>query len=384
MKFLFIADGSPATVFAVTPLATAVRNAGHEMLLAVNDPLMDSAEAVGIPAVSVTPEPIGHFMAAGRRENAVGGPRDLRGEMFGIGRGFARMASAVLDALLELSGDWPADVVVGGSMSYAAGLLATRLKVPFVRQAWDIVPMTDPDAGAEYELRFELDWLGLSNLPDPALFIDVCPPSLQAQDVTGAQLMRWIPINRQCRLEHWMYTRPKGRPRVLITSGTRSPMLRTPGSSMRHLVDQLAIAGAEVLIAAPESTAEEFRAELDTVRVGWIPLDVVAPTCDLAVHHGGAITAMTVMTAGVPQLIIPENAHTRTVAQALADFGAALIIEPRQLEADQDLAVAIAAGGQEILSSPRYGEQARALASEIAALPAPAQMVQPMEALIAA
>jgi UDP:flavonoid glycosyltransferase YjiC (YdhE family) len=383
VKILLIADGSPATVFAVTPLATALRNAGHEILLAANEPLMASAEAIGIPAVSVTPEPIGRVMAAGRRENAIEGPRDLRGEMFGIGRGFARMASAVLDPLFELTEDWPADVVVGGSMSYAAGLLAARIKVPYVRQAWDIVPMTDPDAGAEYELRAELERLGLPGLPDPALFIDVCPPSLQLAHDPGAQLMRWIPINRQRRLEPWMYTRPNGRPRVLITSGTRNPALRTPGSSMRQMVDHLLLTGAEVLIAAPERVAEEFGAELDDVRIGWLPLDVVTPTCDVAVHHGGATTAMTVMASGVPQLIIPENAHTRIVAQLLSGFGAALILEPPEEGPDQGVAEAIAAGCQQILSSPSYADRARALASEIAALPPPADVVLALEALTA-
>jgi glycosyltransferase len=384
MKFLLIADGSPATVFAITPLATALRNAGHEIILAANEPLIASAEAVGLPAVSLIPEPIGHFMAAGRRENAIGGPRDLRGELYGIGRGFARMGAAVQDALLELADHWAPDVVVGGSMSYAAALLAARLKLPYVRQAWDIVPMTDPDAGAEFELRSELERIGLAGLPEPGLFIDVCPPSLQLSPVPGARLMRWIAINRQRRLEPWMYTREKGRYRVLVTSGTRNPMLRTHGSSLRQLVDQLALCGAEVLIAAPESTADELRAEVGDARIGWLPLDVVAPTCDLAVHHGGATTAMTIMAAGVPQLIIPENAHTRTVAQLLSGFGAAVITEPGQQGQDGDFAEVIAAGSAEILSSPRYAEQARALAGEVAALPEPAAVVHWMEALAAA
>jgi glycosyltransferase len=386
MKFLLIADGSPATVFAIAPLATALRNAGHEILLATNEPLLPSAEAIGIPAVSVTPESIGHFMAAGRRENAIGGPRDLRGEMYGIGRGFARISTAVLGALLDLTEDWPADVVVGGSMSYAAGVLATRLKLPYVRQAWDIVPMTDPDAGARYELRSELAELGLAELPEPALFIDVCPPSLQLSSSPGTQLMRWIPVNRQRRLEPWMYTRPKGRRRVLITSGTRSPMLRTPGSSIRQLVDQLIAAGAEVVVAAPEQA--ELGADLAEVRVGWLPLDVVALTCDLAIHHGGAISAMSFMAAGVPQLILPENAHTRTVAELLSGYGAASIVEPESQEPDSqkpehNLAESIAAAGQELLSQPRYAERAQALAAEIAGLPAPATIVPKMEALAA-
>jgi glycosyltransferase len=356
MKFLFTAGGSQATVFGAAPLATAARNAGHEILLAADEPMMETAEAIGVPAVSISPEPIRY------------------------GQGL-RMASARLDALLDLAEDWPPDLVVGG-LSYVPGLLATRLKVPYVRQAW--VPMADMDRRAKEDLRPELERLGLAGPPDPALFIDLCPPSLRSSRTSDAQAMRWIPRNRQRRLEPWMYTRPKGRRRVLITSGTRTLMLGTSGSSMRHLVDQLALAGAEVLIAAPEGAAEKFGAELGDVRIGWIPLDVVAPTCDLAVHHGGATTAMTFMTAGVPHLIFPDNGFGKAVAQALSGFGAALMVMPQEQGPDQDPGAVIAAGCREILSTPRYAQQAQALATEIATLPTPCEVLHTLETLAAA
>ncbi|MFL5912392.1 MAG: glycosyltransferase [Gaiellaceae bacterium] len=388
MKFLFVTTGSQATVYAVAPLATAVRNAGHELLLAANEPLMEFAEAIGVPAVSITPEPARHFVRNSRSESARRGAGDQRADVLGFGRGFARFASAGLDALLDLGEGWRPDLVVGGSMSYAAGLLATRVEVPYVRHAEYLltpgVPITDVDPVAEEELRPELTRLGLARLPDPALFLDVCPPSLRPAGAPDAQLMRWIPSNPQRRLEPWMYLRPNGRPRVLITSGTHFRML--PGSSMRHLVDQLALAGAEVLIAASEGVATELGAKLgDDVRVGWMPLDVVAPTCDLTVSHAGATTAMTVLAAGVPQLIIPApNPHTKAIAQALSGFGAALTVMPQRHGPGQDPAEVIAAGCREILSSPRYAQQARTLARENAALPTPSDMVHTLEKLAAA
>jgi glycosyltransferase len=358
MKLLFTAGGSQATVFAVAPLATAARNAGHEILLAADEPLMETSQAVGLPAVSITPERMRHGQDA-------------------------MTAEVRLDALLDLAEDWAPDLVVG-ALSPVPRLLAAHLKVPYVRQVWYIGPMADNDRRATEQLRPELDRLGVAELPDPALFIDVCPPSLRSSHTSGAQSMRWIPRNRQSRLEPWMYTRPKGRRRVLITSGTRSLMLDTPGSSMRQLVDQLARTGAEVLIAAPEEAAEKFGAELGDVRIGWIPMDVVAPTCDLAVHHGGATTAMTFINAGVPQLIMPDNGYGRAVAQAVSGFGAALTVIPREQGPGQDPAAAIVAGCREVLSSPRYAQQARTLATEVATLPTPAEVVQRLETLAAA
>lgn len=357
MKFLFNAGGSQAIVFAAAPLATAARNAGHEILLATDDQLIETAEAIGMPAVSITPDPIRY------------------GDDF-------KTSSARLDALLDLAEDWTPDLVVGG-LSHVPAVAAARLKVPYVRQAWEIVPTADVSRRAEEELRHELARLELAELPDPALSIDLCPPSLRASRTSGSQSMRWIPRVRQRRLERWMYTRPKGRQRVLITSGTRTLMLATPGSSMRQLVDQIALTGAEVLIAAPQAAAERFGAELGDVRIGWIPLDVVAPTCDLAVYHGGATTAMTLINAQVPGLIIPDNGYGAAVARALADFGAALTLAPEQA-CDEDLAKVVAAGCLEILSTPRYAEQAQALAREIATLPTPSEVVRTLETSAAA
>lgn len=390
MKILFITTGSQATVFAIAPLASAVRNAGHEVLLAGNEPLMESAEAIGVPAVSINPEPIRHFMPVSSGEDALANPQDLRQQMMDVGRGFAAMACAEMDALLDLAQDWPPDLIVGGSMSYAAGLLATRLKVPYVRHAEYLeVPMAGIDPGAEEGLRPELNHLGLDGMPEPALFIDATPPSLRPSGSRNALPMRWIPCNGQRRLEPWMHTRPKKGYRVLITSGSRGLMFRNPGWSMRNLVGQLNLGGAEVLIAAPQTAAEKLGSSLGDARIGWIPLDVVARTCDLAVHHGGATTAMTVMAAGVPQVIIPENPpgidrnpHREAIANALSGFGAALTVMPQQA-ADQDPAELIAAACREVLASSRHAKQARALASEIAELPAPPEVVRAFESLAA-
>ncbi|MGH3433424.1 MAG: hypothetical protein ACRDQB_11380, partial [Thermocrispum sp.] len=179
MRFLFLTFRSPATVYAVAPLVTAVRNAGHEVLMATNEPLMDTAEAVGVPAISIMPQPVGHFMPDGRPASADSRARDLGAEMQGFGLAFARMAAAGLQPLLDLAGYWRPDLIVGGSMSYVAGLLATELQVPYVRHAeYLAIPTAAIDPVAEEELLPELKRVGLPGLPDPALFIDATPPSL--------------------------------------------------------------------------------------------------------------------------------------------------------------------------------------------------------------
>ncbi|MFD6619922.1 nucleotide disphospho-sugar-binding domain-containing protein [Streptomyces albidoflavus] len=385
MKFLFIAGGSSATVFTISPLVTALRNSGHEVLVAAGEPLPDVAAGIGLPSVSIVPQPVFHFMRFDRAGNPTEPPRDARENMLHTGRAFGRMAAAGLDALRDIARDWRPDVVVGGSMTYAAGLLAAHLGVPYVRQAWDVVPTDGADPGAEEELRPELDELGLPGLPVPALAIDVCPPSLRpclpASATAGGQLMRWVPGNGQRRIERWMFTRPGNRRRVVVTTGTRALAFQS-ANALRSLVDQLARTGAEVLIAAPEQVSEKFGDDLDDVHIGWLPLDVVVPTCDLLVHHGGGVTAMTAMNAGVPQLIAPEASYMEIVARALSDFGSGIAL-PTQAP-DQDQTEAIISGCQEILSDPRYTHRARILSEEMAALPTPAEVAHTVEKLAAA
>ncbi|MFD0256500.1 nucleotide disphospho-sugar-binding domain-containing protein [Streptomyces sp. NPDC127113] len=384
MKFLFIAGGSSATVFTISPLATALRNAGHDVLVAANEPLPDIAAGIGLPSVSIVPQPVFHFMRFDRLGNQVEPPKDPRENMLHTGRAFGRMAAAGLDALRDLARHWRPDAVVGGSMTYAAGLLAAHLGVPYVRQAWDVVPTDGADPGAEDELGPELSALGLTGLPDPALSIDVCPPSLRpclpASAGPGGQLMHWVPGNGQRRVEPWMFTRPGNRRRVVITTGTRALAFQS-APALRSLVGQLARAGAEVLIAAPDHVTEKLAGELDDVHIGWLPLDVVAPTCDLLVHHGGGVTAMTAMNAGVPQLIAPEASYMEIVASALSGFGAGIALATQA--PDRDQTEEIAAGCREILSDPRYGQRARILSEEMAALPTPADVALTVEKLAA-
>ena len=54
---------------------------------------------------------------------------------------------------------------------------------------------------------------------------------------------------------------------------------------------------------------------------------------------------------------------------------------PTQFGPGQDLDEVIAAGCREILATPRYAQQAQALAAEIAALPAPCEIVHTLETL---
>ncbi|MGW6055045.1 nucleotide disphospho-sugar-binding domain-containing protein [Streptomyces sp. NPDC055189] len=380
LRVLFVAAGSPATVFSLAPLATSVRNAGHQVLMAANEDMMPFVAGAGLAGVPTTSLPIAHFITLDREGNREEIPADPVEQALFTGRWFARMAASSLPHMVRVAEEWRADLVVGGTMSYVAPLLAARLGIPFVRQAWDAVEADGIHPGAEAELRGELADLSLSGLPEPDMFIDICPPSLRPVDAPPSRLMRYVPANGQRQLEPWMY-RKDGRGRLCVTSGSRVAKDSYDQSFgfLRGLAREAAGWDTELIVAAPESVAGQLREELPGVRVGWVPLDVLAPTCDLLVHHAGGVTTLTGLQAGVPQLLIPRGAVLEKPAQRVADHGAAITLQPGQDEPE-----AMAAACRELLEEASYGLRAKEISAEINALPAPWELVGDLEKLTAA
>src|SRR5579859_7376356 len=120
-----------------------------------------------------------------------------------------------------------------------------------------------------------------------------------------------------------MYRRDPRTPRVLITAGTRGgPSRGMNADLLRMLNGALSGLDVEVLIAGLEEVVGDLRAELGDSRIGWLPMDIVAPTCDVIVHHGGGVTALTAANAGTPQLVLPWDDYQIASCQPVTDFGA--------------------------------------------------------------
>jgi glycosyltransferase len=331
----------------------------------------------GLPAVSMTDRTMRDCMFTSRDGTALALPADPAERMRFGGHGFGRLASYSLDALTGLCTAWRPDVIIGGTLSFAAALLAAQLGIPYVRHAWDMGEPAEMDLGALDELMPQLGRLGLREMPKPDLWLHICPPSVLAPDAPAGLPMRYVPAGRQQRLEPWMYTRSPRR-RVCVTAGSRV--------SQEHEIDFLdGLAGkvggldVDIAIAAPEEVATVLAARRPEVRAGWLPLDTVLATCDVIVHSGGGQTALTAISAGVPQLLVPNMPKLIAPAQRLSGAGAAITLLPGEGTED-----AIAAACQEILSTPSYRERAAALATEMAALPGPAEILKAVEGLVPA
>lgn len=391
MRILFVAGGSAATVFALVPLATAARNAGHEVFMAATSEIAPVIASTGLPPVAASAEPLSRFIYSDRVGAPAAIPTQPDEQMAYTGVFHARMGAAWLPVLADLARDWRPDIVVGGTLAYAASLLAARLGVPWVRHTWDAIDSQAADAGAERELAAELAELGLAAMPPADLLVEVCPPSLlppQSLPALRSVPLRWVAVGGQRSLEPWMYRRGS-RPRICLTAGSRVARqeLRDGQRDYRQvsldflheLADPLAKLDAELLIAVPDQAAGELRGLLgERAHVGWMPLDVVARHSDLILHNGGGVTSMTALSAGLPQVAVPQGAMLVPAAARVATYGASVMLLP-----GGDTAERAVAACEAVLATPGYAAHAAALAEEIAALPAAAEVLHVVTDLVA-
>ncbi|WP_434600551.1 glycosyltransferase [Streptomyces sp. A5-4] len=228
------------------------------------------------------------------------------------------------------------------------------------------------DLAAAAELGFSLKRLGLYDMPRFDLFVDTCPPSLRVWDAPAAQPMRYVPCTTPKKLAPWMYTKGS-RPRVMVTAGSRI----TPDyyyDVLAALVEKVQHLDVELLVGAPDDMAAKLGPLPDNVRAGWLPLDVVAPTCDVVVNHAGGNTVLGSMAHGVPQVLIPYLPYVVDYSTRLTEYGASKMIRP-----GDDTAENITAAVREVLDTPSYREQAGNLRDEMALMPTPAAVVAALE-----
>lgn len=308
MKLLFVTGGSAATVYAVAPLAKAAECLGHDVVVAASWENRDHVASAGLAFFAVTDAGLFDMMTKDRAGRPLSPPQSPAEGVAYAGAGFGRLASAYTPGLDALVRGWGPDVIVGGALTFAAGIVARKHGLPYVRQAWDIAEDPTPHyEAAEAELRAELTEASLESIPEHDLFVDFTPPSLTDNTPKNTVTARWLPGNPQGRLERWMLQTERSRPRITITSGSRSQMDPNLGRPFLQSILDLPVikdGEAEVVVATAPATAESLTLP-GTVTADWVPLDRAVAASDLLIHHGGGVSALTAVNAGVPQLVLP-------------------------------------------------------------------------------
>ncbi|ONH31867.1 nucleotide disphospho-sugar-binding domain-containing protein [Pseudofrankia asymbiotica] len=379
MRVLFTTVPMHGHFYPMVPLAHAFRSAGHEVLVATPASLVDAVNSAGLP-VAVTGPPLGltEIMMVDREGRPVPPPATPDELMVSGGKAWGRLAARTLPATEALIDGWRPDLVIAEPSEIAGPLIAALRGIPWVRHNWGITSLPRSLPFTAQELAGELAELGLDGLPEPDAVVKVAPASIAGDEDPDGLPSRYVPYNGPGVLPDWALAKRSG-PRILLTFGSLVPHMRFRDfvAVLGELAAGLPALGAEVVVGVEPAFAERLGTLPDGVLdVGWQPLSLVLPACDLLVHHGGSGSLLTALAHGVPQLALPQSSDQFVNSFTLAGIGAGRLLMPDRLNVE-----AVLAEARELLDDPGYGEKAKGVAAQIADMPSPSRVASTLAEL---
>jgi UDP:flavonoid glycosyltransferase YjiC (YdhE family) len=365
MRILVVASPLQGHVLPLIPLAAASRDAGHDVLIATGGDNL-TIDLDGLPV---------HDIAPGFRFGAVAGrvalrhPLRVRRELAGragvtfVGELFGWVNSVFVDRVVALAERARPDLIVYEPLAPAGGIAAARLSVPSVLQENTLFPAPELLAAVAASRPMQEH-----TITAPELSLTVSPPSLVGPR-PGKQ-MRAVPFSGGGEVPAWLSSEPD-RPRIVVSRST------VAGPGGRDLIPAVVAAAgrveADVVLVRPPAKLNRDGLPSNVRLVDRVPLDRVLPFATAFVHHGGAGSVLGALAAGVPQLLTPGPGDRRHNAELVARRGAGLAVEARAISA---------AALIRLISYPALRTAAQEVRAEMAAMPAPAELVADMEALV--
>ncbi|HCT79840.1 MAG TPA: hypothetical protein DGT23_25400 [Micromonosporaceae bacterium] len=427
MRVLVVTCANKSVLYMTTPLAWALRGAGHEVYIASQPEMAEDIANTGIIGVSVGEtihlnEQLAEVDWATEPEKATGktywhketplqsdyARDDPYGELAMLVSEFFPIVcpDSMLDDLVSFARDWKPDLVLWEELSYT-GAVAARVtgaahaRVLFGNDAFaqlrsaHLDPMgqkwTDsrPDPLREW-LQPRLERYGCEFDEEIAMgqwTIDPLPPWIWRPSTSVHYIpVRHVTFNGPATAPRWVFEKP-ARPRVCVTLGVTHRESHGIEASAEDLLQAVGDLDIEVVATLDASQLKSVSGVPDNVRVvDFIPLNTLLPTCSAIVHHGGSGAFAAALEHGVPQLIVPGTYWCDSwfgpvaAANGLQDRGAGVFVSnSSQLTAEglRDQLV-------RILADPSFSENAARLRTELMGVPTPNEVVPALERLTAA
>ena len=380
MRVVFSSTFGVGHNLPMVPLATALRDAGHEVLWATS---ADACALVGRAGFDVVPAGLaGPALRQGiaplhRAAREVAPPERaafMFPRMFG-----ALLTGPMATDLLALARDWRPDLLVHEHGELAAPLVGALLGTPSVTHSFGgAIPAPILAAGAAEVAPL---WAAEGLEPPPyagcfsSLYLDICPPSVQSvptDHITRSQPLR--PVGEEAYAPAAVDQVQDERPLVYLTLGTvqnRSPVLRP-------VVDAVAGLPVRLLVTVgPDGDPAVLGEQPAHVTVErWVDQATVLPRCAVVVSHAGSGTFLGSLAVGRPQLCLPQAADQFRNAAGGVRAGAALALAPDEVTAE-----AVRTAVTRLLREEAFRRGAGVVATEIAAMPSPAEVVDVLRGL---
>ncbi|RZQ61324.1 nucleotide disphospho-sugar-binding domain-containing protein [Amycolatopsis suaedae] len=402
MRVLFASWGLPAHYLHMVPLAWAFRAAGHDVRVAAQPPADRAILGTGMTHVPIAPEHDfdAEFAALSKRLRdrqhhrvvSVDGAAELsaaeQDEVFRMRlEPFVGTAVAMAGDLVEAARRWRPDLVIADHMVLAAPLAAHAVDAPLVGHLWGPALLHEMglpgcDSPVERwpaELVALYDRYGVRPARDHTVAtVDNCSAALQRPGIPNRIGMRYVPFNGSGTVPDWL-EQPRERPRVCVTWGSTATEKTGPEEFViPEVLAGLSELDVEVVVAIGKAERELIGEVGPDVRlVEGLPLNLLLPTCDAVVHHGGTGTLLTAGVSAVPQVMVVSMGHYRFNAARVQQTGAGVTvgIEDAVPARIRDEVAGVLAEGE-----VRAG--ARALRAGMLAQPAPADVVGTLTALV--
>ncbi|MEZ0095636.1 activator-dependent family glycosyltransferase [Streptacidiphilus sp. EB129] len=411
MRVLFATIPEKSHLYCLTPLAWALRAAGHEVRVASAPGFSATVAATGMTAVEVgTDDNISSAMADHRESQEIDeadwselDPARVTwaGELsrMQMGRwGFAYYNEPMIDDLVAFARFWRPDLVVWDPLTYAGPLAAGAVGAAQVRSmcfadVWvakrRLFGKLLAEAPEDQREDPMADWLGeraegfggsfSEELITGQATLDPLPERISAPADTRRIPVRFVPYNGPAVLPDWL-RRPQARPRVCLSLGAANTE-RYGGDyvSKASLLAALADLDVEVVAALlPSQVAELDGALPDNARVvAQVPLHALLPGCSALIHHGGFGSFSGAMVEGVPQLVVSTPVSDQLYrAGALERAGAGLLLGHHRATPETVRAAVV-----RLLDDPAFRQGAAWLRDEALAHPTPHDLVPQLERL---
>ncbi|HWH34843.1 MAG TPA: glycosyltransferase [Acidimicrobiales bacterium] len=374
----------------MVPQARALVEAGHEVAFATAGEFCPSIEKAGFatfPAGMSLPE---QLEEAGRRiPEAQLPPGKERFETF-VPRMLAGVAAPARAADLgPILASFGPDIVLHDETELGAPMAAAAAGVAWADQSVGILrPLsmaalagrTQAEAASRWKLSYPGDDLGPYAGLFRYLYLDVCPPRLQNPEI--AQIATAHPVHNLSQASGTVDDLPPGlrslpeRPSVYVSLGTI--FNRDPGV----FADILGGLGAEdvnvIVTIGPGADPAALGPQPANVHVErFIPQALLLPRVDVVVNQGGT-AILDILGHGRPLLVLPRGANQFHNAEACVASGAALALDPGEVSSDS-----VARAVRRLLTEAAFGQAARAVGAELAAMPGPDRGVALLERLAA-
>ncbi|KZB88329.1 nucleotide disphospho-sugar-binding domain-containing protein [Amycolatopsis regifaucium] len=385
MRVLLTAWAWPSHLYALVPMAWALRSAGHDVLLASQPAAETWVTGTGLPGATVgTDVPAADMV----RRYVLPSTKDTDVPWGGAARGgsgpramemFLAHAESMTGGLVELAGRWRPDLVVYDPTALAGPICAAAAGVPAVRHLYGTDLMLRARTVLPSALAPLAERHGVTGFdPFGACTIDPTPASLQLPSDYRRLPIRYLPFNGPGPLPA---PPPRDRrPTVCVSWGHTMAKLHPRLFLAGSVVEVLRKLDVRVVLACSSAQLDLLGPVPDDVSLYVdAPLDGLLGHCDLLVSHGGAGSILTALSNGVPMLLVPQLPdHTAHAGRVLAKGAGEVLTRD---EATDD---AVATQVERLLSEPGFRGAALALREEIRAQPSPAAVVAELERVASA